>query len=126
VEFNWSAPGYGEAYKKALREPLVNFDLTGFGEVLPGWENRVEIDCNIKDIYGIPVVKIYIKDSDNERANDQGHGRFGWRNARSRGHEKHSHLRAPFGAAVGAARSRHRANGNGSQEIRAKPISADP
>jgi len=35
VEFSWGAPGFGEAYKQALREPRVNFDLTGFGEVLP-------------------------------------------------------------------------------------------
>jgi choline dehydrogenase-like flavoprotein len=68
VDFNWRAAGFGEAYKRALREPRVDFDLTGFGEVLPRWENRVEIDPNVKDICGIPVVKIYMKDSENERA----------------------------------------------------------
>jgi len=68
VEFNWRAPGFGEGYKKALREPRVDFDLTGFGEVLPRWENRVEIDPDVKDVYGIPVLKIYMKDSENERA----------------------------------------------------------
>jgi len=68
VDFNWSAPGFGEAYKKALREPRVDFDMTGFGEVLPRWENRVEIDPEVKDIFGIPVLKIYMKDSENERA----------------------------------------------------------
>jgi choline dehydrogenase-like flavoprotein len=68
VEFNWGAPGFGEAYKKALREPRVKFDLTGFGEVLPRWDNRVEIDPNAKDIYGIPVLRIYLKDSENEQA----------------------------------------------------------
>ena len=66
--FNWEALGFGEAYKKALREPRVDFDLTGFGEVLPRWENRVEIDPGVKDIYGIPVVKIFMKDSENETA----------------------------------------------------------
>jgi len=68
IDFNWRAPGFGDAYKNALREPRVNFDMTGFGEVLPRWENRVELDPAIRDIYGIPVVKIYMKDSDNERA----------------------------------------------------------
>src|SRR5438034_4820701 len=68
VDFNWRAAGFGETYKKALREPRVNFDLTGFGEVLPRWENRVEIDRDVKDIYGIPVLKIYMKDAENERA----------------------------------------------------------
>jgi len=68
VDFNWQAAGFGEAYKKALREPRVNFDLTGFGEVLPRWENRVEIDSDVKDIYGIPVLRIYMKDGENEQA----------------------------------------------------------
>lgn len=68
MDFNWGAPGFGEPYKKALREPRVDFDLTGFGEVLPRFENRVEIDPELKDIFGIPVLKIFMKDSDNERA----------------------------------------------------------
>ena len=49
-----------------MREPRVDFDLTGFGEVLPRVENRVEIDPEVKDIFGIPVLKIFMKDSDNE------------------------------------------------------------
>src|ERR1700687_4478574 len=65
IDFNWSAPGFGEAYKKALCEPRARFGITGFGEVLSRWENRVEIDPDVKDIYGIPVLKIYMKDSDN-------------------------------------------------------------
>jgi choline dehydrogenase-like flavoprotein len=68
IDFNWCAPGFGEAYKKALREPRARFGITGFGEVLSRWENRVEIDPDVKDIYGIPVLRIYMKDSDNERA----------------------------------------------------------
>ena len=42
LDFNWSAPGFGEVYKKALWEPQANIDLTGFGEVLPRRENRLE------------------------------------------------------------------------------------
>ena len=68
VEFSWEAPGFGEAYKKALREPRPKLDLTGFGEVLPRWENRVEIDPEVKDIYGIPVLRIFMADGENERA----------------------------------------------------------
>ena len=66
--FNWGAVGFGDAYKKALREPQATMDITGFGEVLPRWENRVEIDPEVKDIFGIPVPKIFMADSDNERA----------------------------------------------------------
>ena len=34
-DFNWGAPGFGEPYKKALRESRSEFSITGFGEVLP-------------------------------------------------------------------------------------------
>jgi choline dehydrogenase-like flavoprotein len=68
LDFNWGAAGFGEGYKKAIREPHSTFEITGFGEVLPRWENRVEIDPTVKDTYGIPVLKIFMKDGDNERA----------------------------------------------------------
>jgi len=68
TEFTWDAPGFGEAYKKALLEPRNTIDITGFGEVLPRWENFVELDPSVKDIYGIPVLKIHMSDSENERA----------------------------------------------------------
>jgi choline dehydrogenase-like flavoprotein len=68
VEFNWGAPGFGEAYKKALREPRTSISITGFGEVLPRWDNFVELDPGVKDIYGIPVLKIHMSDGENERA----------------------------------------------------------
>jgi glucoside 3-dehydrogenase (cytochrome c) catalytic subunit len=68
TEFNWDAPGFGEAYKKALRKPRTRIEITGFGEVLPRWDNFVEIDPNVKDVYGIPVLKIHMSDGENERA----------------------------------------------------------
>lgn len=68
VDFSWGAPGFGEAYKKAVREPRTTMGITGFGEVLPRFENFVEIDKDVKDIYGIPVLRIHIKDSENEAA----------------------------------------------------------
>jgi len=68
LDFNWDAPGFGATYKKALLEPRATLGITGFGEVLPRWDNFVEIDPNVKDIYGIPVLKIHMSDGDNERA----------------------------------------------------------
>jgi choline dehydrogenase-like flavoprotein len=68
TEFNWDAPGFGEAYKKALLEPRTSIEITGFGEVLPRWDNFVELDPNLKDVYGIPVLKIHMSDGENERA----------------------------------------------------------
>jgi len=68
TEFSWAAPGFGEAYKKALREPRTRISITGFGEVLPRWDNFIELDPNVKDVYGIPVLKIHMSDGENERA----------------------------------------------------------
>jgi len=68
TRFNWGAPGFSEAYKKALREPRTSIDITGFGEVLPRWDNFVELDPHVKDVYGIPVLKIHMSDGENERA----------------------------------------------------------
>jgi choline dehydrogenase-like flavoprotein len=68
TEFNWGAPGFGEAYKKALLDPHTRIEITGFGEVLPRWDNFVELDSNVKDIYGIPVLRIHMSDGENERA----------------------------------------------------------
>jgi choline dehydrogenase-like flavoprotein len=68
VGFNWSAPGFGEAYKKSLHEPQGQINVTGFGEVLPRWENYVEIDKDKVDRYGIPVLRIHMANGPNETA----------------------------------------------------------
>ena len=68
ASFNWSAPGYGQAFKKALLEGVTAMNLGGFGECLPRWENYVEIDRSTVDAYGIPVLRIHMSWSDNERA----------------------------------------------------------
>ena len=66
--FNWSAPGFGESFKKALMGPRAEIEVLGFGEVLPRWENFVEIDPNVKDRFGIPVLRIHMSRSPNEDA----------------------------------------------------------
>ena len=68
TNFNWKAPGFGEAYKKALLEPVNTIALGGFGECLARWDNYVELDPSAKDIYGIPVLRINMTWSDNEHA----------------------------------------------------------
>ncbi len=68
VDFNWGASGFGAAYKKTLLEPQVGIGITGFGEVLPRWENFVELDRTVADAYGIPVLKIHMSDGENETA----------------------------------------------------------
>jgi choline dehydrogenase-like flavoprotein len=42
------------------------FALGGFGEVLPRWENRVRLDDEVKDAWGIPALRFDYRFSDNE------------------------------------------------------------
>jgi glucoside 3-dehydrogenase (cytochrome c) catalytic subunit len=65
--FNWRAPGFGAAFKEAMRQPVIRFGLAGFGECLPYYENYVEIDRNVSDVFGIPVLKIHMTWGENER-----------------------------------------------------------
>jgi choline dehydrogenase-like flavoprotein len=42
--------------------------MAGFGECLPRWENYVEINPNVVDTYGIPILNVHMAYGDNERA----------------------------------------------------------
>ncbi|MGH9470235.1 MAG: GMC oxidoreductase, partial [Terriglobia bacterium] len=66
--FHMAAPGYGEAYKAAVLEPVTRIGLGGFGECLARWDNYVEIDPNVADKFGIPVLHIHMKFGENEAA----------------------------------------------------------
>ncbi|PYV89523.1 MAG: GMC family oxidoreductase [Acidobacteria bacterium] len=62
-------PGFGRDFKKIVRENWpMPVALYGFGEMLPRYENFVEIDKNRVDRWGIPVLRITCEHSDNERA----------------------------------------------------------
>jgi choline dehydrogenase-like flavoprotein len=68
ASFNFAAPGFGDAYKQAIRQAHTSLNLSGFGETLPRRENYVEIDPNTVDIYGIPALRIQMTWSENEKA----------------------------------------------------------
>ncbi len=65
--FNFRAPGFGEAFKKSVQDPIVSFSLAGFGECLPYFSNYVEIDKSVNDTFGIPVLKIHMAWGENEK-----------------------------------------------------------
>jgi glucoside 3-dehydrogenase (cytochrome c) catalytic subunit len=66
--FNWRAPGFGEAFKKGFLDPVNSVGLAGFGECLPYYENRVELDPSGKvDAYGIPILRIHMDWGENEK-----------------------------------------------------------
>lgn len=63
-------PGFGAQLKQAIRTTPApaNFWMGAFGEMLPRYENRVTINKDVKDAWGIPVAHIDCSYSDNERA----------------------------------------------------------
>ena len=62
-------PGYGDAWLKQLSElNNTGFSLTTMGEVLPRYENHVRLSPTVKDHWGIPVLDITHRYSDNEHA----------------------------------------------------------
>ncbi|HKW97084.1 MAG TPA: GMC family oxidoreductase [Bryobacteraceae bacterium] len=62
------ATGFGSAYKKEVRDYAGAFiEMGGFGEVLARYENYVDIDPQVKDKWGIPVLRFHYKFGDNEK-----------------------------------------------------------
>jgi choline dehydrogenase-like flavoprotein len=58
----------GEALKDALCEPGGwRIGLTGFGEMLPYHENKITLDKNIKDKWGLPVLNMDVEIKGNEK-----------------------------------------------------------
>ena len=68
VGINLRAAGFGNAYKQAVSEGRCRIGIGGFGECLARWENYVEIDPDLKDAFGIPVLRIHMTYGDNELA----------------------------------------------------------
>lgn len=61
-------PGFGAGYKKKVRSEAGAFiHMGGFGEVLPRFENHVDLDPDLKDRWGIPVLRFQYRFGDNER-----------------------------------------------------------
>ena len=61
-------PGFGASYKKAVREMAgATIRMGGFGEVLARYENAVELDPEVKDKWGIPVLRFSFQFGDNEK-----------------------------------------------------------
>jgi choline dehydrogenase-like flavoprotein len=68
-QFAASVPGYGSAWKKEVKSRYVaqaRVWIAG-GEMLSQKENFVELDPEVKDHWGIPVLKIHFTHCDNDR-----------------------------------------------------------
>jgi choline dehydrogenase-like flavoprotein len=63
-----STPGFGSSFKKNVRDRAGAFiNMGGFGEVLPRYENAIELDPDRKDRWGIPVIRFNYTFGDNEK-----------------------------------------------------------
>ncbi len=68
-QFALSSPGFGASYKQAVHSGAYwQAGLHGFVEGLSSYNNYVELDRNVVDAWGIPVLRISMQWSDNERA----------------------------------------------------------
>jgi choline dehydrogenase-like flavoprotein len=62
-------PGFGAGFKEEVKKNYAAvFSIGGFGEVLARPENYVEIDPEVRDAWGIPVLKFNIEWASNELA----------------------------------------------------------
>ena len=67
TNFNWGAAGFGKAYKEALLQAQCSLGIGGFGECLARKENYVELDPEMEDTFGIPVLRIHMTYGENEQ-----------------------------------------------------------
>ncbi|MEP6620729.1 MAG: GMC family oxidoreductase [bacterium] len=65
--------GHGAAFKQSLIDDLGPWSLSasGWGETLPHEDNRITLDADVKDKWGVPAARIDVRWRDNERAMDK-------------------------------------------------------
>jgi len=65
----YNEPGVGAEWKDGLSEPGNWYAaMYAYGECLPDYKNRVYLDANKKDQWGLPVLKIEMEYGENEKA----------------------------------------------------------
>jgi choline dehydrogenase-like flavoprotein len=65
----FSIPGFGADWRRKVREEIpCYFGMMSQGECLPRYENFVELDPEVKDAWGIPVLRIHASYGENEQA----------------------------------------------------------
>lgn len=64
----YSVPGFGREWRKKVRQEIPYWiSMEAQGECLPAYENFVELDGEVKDAWGIPVLRIHASYGENER-----------------------------------------------------------
>ena len=68
-------PGFGKGFKSSVRKYYpAQFAIGGFGEVLPRKENRVSLDAEVKDAWGIPAAALPLPVQRQRDQDGEGHG----------------------------------------------------
>ena len=117
--------GYGQAYKKKVRDHAGAFIyMYGLGEVLPRYENRVELDPSMKDTFGhsgaaLPLQVRRQRKEDVRRHDGQHAGSL-----RGVGLRDHPGRSRPAHRRLVGARGRHRPHGQRSQDLGAELVPA--
>lgn len=64
----FTAPGFGEEYKKRVREYAgAVISMGGFGEVLPAYDHYMDLDPVVKDAWGIPALRFHYRFGENTK-----------------------------------------------------------
>lgn len=62
-------PGFGKGWREKVRQEIpYYFGIEAQGECLPRYENYVELDPEVQDAWGIPVLRINASYGENEKA----------------------------------------------------------
>jgi choline dehydrogenase-like flavoprotein len=65
----FSIPGFGLDWRQRVRQDIpYYFGIEAQGECLPSYSNFVELDPQVKDAWGIPVLRIHASYGENEHA----------------------------------------------------------
>jgi choline dehydrogenase-like flavoprotein len=68
-EHAFATKGFGASFKEDVRDGNQStINLAGFGEMLADRKNRCELDPEVKDAWGTPVLRIHCEHGDNEKA----------------------------------------------------------
>lgn len=64
----YSIPGFGREWRQKVRSEIpYGFSMEAQGECLPNYDNFVGLDREVKDAWGIPVLRIHASYGENER-----------------------------------------------------------
>ena len=67
-EHAYATKGFGKGFKESVKKDTESrIRLVGFGEMLAKKENRVFLDSEVTDAWGIPVIRVDCEQGDNER-----------------------------------------------------------